>query len=306
MRDSFVSSLTSLIEAREDVMLLTADLGFGIFNDIRERFPDHFINVGVAEQNMIGVASGLALDGWCVFAYSIGNFATLRCLEQIRNDAAYHEANVNIVASGGGFTYGALGMSHHATEDLSILRALPGVEVVAPCDAYESHHATLQLADRPGVGYLRIEKDIPFNTEDCADKFKIGKARTIREGSDLTIISSGGIMSEALAAADSLEETGMSVRVISMHTLAPLDVAAIEAAAENTSAIVTVEENTVSGGLGGAVAEVVAECKFSCRFKRIGMQQTYSSIVGDQKYLRAHYGMDAARIHTQATDLMAL
>ena len=142
MRDRFVDTLIELAAENDRVMLVTADLGFGIFNTFIDRFPKRFLNVGVAEQSMIGVSTGLAMSGWTVFAYSIGNFSTLRCLEQIRNDAAYHAANVNIVCSGGGFTYGNLGMSHHATEDLAIMRALPGVQVLAPCDDFETGHAT--------------------------------------------------------------------------------------------------------------------------------------------------------------------
>ena len=227
MRDSFINALTQLLEQDEHTILLTADLGFGIFNDIAERFPTRFVNVGVAEQNMIGVATGLALDGWTVFAYSLGNFPTIRCLEQIRNDAAYHEANVNIICSGGGFTYGALGMSHHATEDLSLMRALPGVTVVAPCDAYESYEATKALAKTPGVGYLRIEKEVAHDTKESGGAFEIGKARTLRQGNDITLIAIGGLVGEALKTAKYLEKENVSARVLSLHTLSPLDHQAI-------------------------------------------------------------------------------
>lgn len=304
MRDSFIRSLTQLLDTRDDVMVLSADLGFGIFDDIRARHSNRFINVGVAEQNMIGVATGLGLDGWTVFAYSIGNFPTLRCLEQIRNDAAYHEVNVTIVASGGGFTYGALGMSHHATEDLSIMRALPGVAVVAPCDAYESGQATLQLADRPGVGYLRIEKNVPFDTTDMATPFEIGKARTLRAGQDIVLFASGGIVAEALASADTLAADGVSVRVVSVHTLSPLDAELIAAGVGATRAVMTIEENTVSGGLGGAVAEVMADHGLARPFRRIGMQNAYSAVVGDQDYLRDYYALNAAAIVPQARALL--
>ncbi len=304
MRDNFVDTLTSLMAEDERVILLTADLGFKIFDDLIERFPSRFINVGVAEQNMIGVATGLGLEGWTVFAYSIANFSTLRCLEQIRNDAAYHEVNVNIVASGGGFTYGSLGMSHHATEDLSIVRSLPGVTVVAPADGWESAEATRALSQRPGVGYLRIEKNVPINTRLAGEVFQIGKARVIRHGTDLTLVASGGIIAEALAAADALLQDGVTVRVISMHTLTPIDCAEIVKAAKDTKAILTIEENTISGGLGGAVAEVLAESGLGVRFKRIGMQNTYSAVVGDQEYLRNFYRLDAPAIRETALALL--
>ena len=289
MRDNFINALISLMETDEKVILLTADLGFKIFDTIIERYPSRFINVGVAEQNMIGVATGLGLEGWTVFAYSIANFSTLRCLEQIRNDAAYHEVNVNVVASGGGFTYGSLGMSHHATEDLSILRGLPGVTVVAPADGWEFGQATRALARNPGVGYLRIEKDVPIRTVREGETFRLGKARTLRDGNDVTLITTGGILTEALAAADELCKDKISARVVSMHTLSPIDADAVRGAARETRAIFTIEENTVNGGLGGAVAEVIAESGIAVTFRRIGMPHVYSSVVGDQDYLRRYY-----------------
>lgn len=304
MRDGFVAAVTDLMEEDENVILLTADLGFGIFNDLTTRFPDRFVNVGVAEQNMMGIATGLGLEGWTVFAYSIGNFPTLRCLEQVRNDAAYHEVNVNIVASGGGFTYGALGMSHHATEDLSIMRALPGVTAVAPCDAFESRAATRALSRSAGVGYLRIEKGVPYSTEADGGAFEIGKARTIRSGSDLCIVASGGVVGEALKAADILSGESVSCSVVSMHTLSPLDETLVAQAASRHRALVTLEENTIYGGLGGAVAEVIAERGAAVRFMRIGLPGAYSSIVGDQDYLRDKYGISAQAVIDAAKALL--
>lgn len=303
MRDRFIQSLTSLFETRDDVILITADLGFGIFNDIRARFADRFVNVGVAEQNMMGVASGLGLEGWTVFAYSIGNFATLRNLEQVRNDAAYHNLNVNIVASGGGFTYGALGMSHHATEDLSILRVLPGVEVVVPCDAYESQMATLQLADRPGVGYLRIEKDVPYDTQEIGGSFTVGKWRVAKKGSDITCFASGSILNEALVAAEKLEGVGISMEVISAHTLSPGNAQCIHQSIDKHAKIITLEENTIAGGLGGYVAEVVAEYGKAISFCRIGMQERYSTVVGEQNFLRTHYNLDAKSVEHKVLEM---
>ena len=159
MRDAFVKKLTELAREDSDIMFLTGDLGFGVFDDFEKEFPTQYLNVGVAEQNMTGIAAGLGLEGKKVFTYSIANFSTLRCLEQIRNDAAYHEVNLTVVSSGGGFTYGALGMSHHATEDLAIMRALPDVTVLAPSPTWEAYHATKAITETSGVGYLRIEKE---------------------------------------------------------------------------------------------------------------------------------------------------
>jgi len=304
MRDSFVAQLLEMAEQDDRLILLTGDLGFGIFDEFTKRFPKQFLNVGVSEQNMIGVATGLALEGWTVFSYSIGNFGMLRCLEQIRNDAAYHDVNVTVVTSGGGFTYGGLGMSHHATEDISILRALPGVTVVVPCDAYESRHATRELASLSGVGYLRIEKNTPLSTEMTGGEFNVGKARRIREGKDVSLICTGGITNEAMLAADQLEKVGYSVRVVSMHTVKPIDSDEVRDCLENTGGIVTIEENNIVGGLGGAVAEVIAEVGSNGFFKRMGMHDVYSSVVGSQEYLREYYKMDAPAIYKTALGLI--
>ena len=297
MRDAFKKALTELIESDEKVVLITGDLGFGVFEDIQERFPKQFLNVGVAEQNMTAIAAGMALEGFTVFTYSIGNFPTFRCLEQIRNDASYHDANINIVCTGGGFSYGALGMSHHATEDLSVMRAIPGVTSVIPSSAWESYEATKAIASTPGVGYLRIEKT-KSDEVTSDDTFEIGKARRLREGNHLTILASGGIANEALKAADEIKnEKGLECRVVSMHSLKPIDKEEILSACTETGGIITLEENNIIGGLGGAVSEVcMEEGTFPKKFKRIGMDDCFTSVVGSQAYLREYYQMDSGAI----------
>src|SRR5690348_1286488 len=179
--------LTELAAADPRIVLITGDLGFGVLDDFERKFPRQFLNAGVAEQNMTAVATGLALEGHIVFTYSIGNFPTLRCLEQLRNDACYHEANVKVVSIGGGFSYGQLGMSHHATEDLSILRALPGITVCAPGSAYEAECLVEALVARPGPSYLRLERGSPDFKDDPRVACELGKARMIRDGAACTI-----------------------------------------------------------------------------------------------------------------------
>jgi len=306
MRDAFVNQLTVLAENDQDVMFITGDLGFGVFDKFAERFPKQYLNVGVAEQNMTSVAAGLALEGKKVFTYSIANFVTLRCLEQIRNDAAYHDANITIVASGGGFTYGSLGMSHHATEDLSILRALPNVIAVAPCTAWETTYATEQLCYTSGVGYLRIEKGGDKNPPADGSAYQLGKAIKVREGGDITLITIGGILSEVKKAAEQLAEQGISARVVSMHTIKPIDRVAITSAVVDTGAIVTVEEHSIVGGLGGAVAEVLMTENLHAVCGLIGMQDQYSTVVGDQQYLRGYYQLDAPAIVAKARSVVDL
>jgi len=293
MRDAFVRKLTELASSDDSIFFITADLGFGVFDEYATRFPNQYLNVGVAEQNMTGIGTGLCLEGRKVFTYSIANFATLRCLEQIRNDAAYHDVNLTVVASGGGFSYGALGVSHHATEDLAIMRALPNVSVVAPCSAWEAYHATGALTENTGVGYLRLEKggiqEAPF--EDC--KFQLGKAIEYKDGEHVAIITTGGIIEECLEAAHKLDSFGISTRVISMHSVKPIDEEVVLQAARECGSIVTVEEHNRFGGLTGAVAEVIAKSGFNCKFDGVTLDDIYSSEVGDQKYLRSRYGLDA-------------
>lgn len=297
MRNAFVKRLLELAESNDRVMLLTGDLGFGVFEEFSERFPKQFLNVGVAEQNLTGIATGLALEGRIPFTYSLANFPTLRCLEQIRNDACYHDANVKIVCMGGGFSYGALGVSHHATEDLSILRALPNITIVAPGDDWEAAEATSALVKTPGTCYLRIDKTSAGLTNQPDEVFKLGQSRQLREGHDITLISTGGILNEALKSASILETQGIQCRVISLHTLKPLDEKAIFDAAQNTGGIITIEEQTILGGLGGAIAELCLENNIiPAIFHRIGLKNCFSSIVGSQDYLRKQYQMNANHI----------
>jgi transketolase len=306
MRDAFVQKLELLAENDKDTVLITGDLGFGMFDNFREKFPQQFINVGVAEQNMIGIATGLALEGKKVFVYSIANFATLRCLEQIRNDAAYHRVNITIVASGGGFTYGALGMSHHATEDIAILRALPDITVVVPSTAWEAGCATQMCYSINSVCYLRIEKggnkEPPFNQA----IFNIGKAIKLREGKDITFISCGGIISEVEKAAFILEDQGVESRILSMHTIKPIDRDAITKAVQDTGCILTIEEHNAMGGLGSAVSEVLMIDNLHAVCGQICLQDEYSSIVGNQKYLRNYYKLDSDSIVCRALDLLLI
>ena len=283
-----------LADRDPDFIVLTGDLGFGVFESFQIKFPKQFFNIGIAEQNMIGIASGLALEGKKIFVYSIGNFPTMRCLEQIRNDACYHELNINIVCQGGGFTYGSLGMSHHATEDLAIMRALPGITVVAPLNGMQAKSAVFHLYDTLSVGYLRLEKEeknIPISN--MFQNFQLSRAEVLREGSDLAIIGCGSILNEALIAANELENHGISCKILNMHTIKPIDKEAIIEIAQRNNLIITLEEHNIIGGLGSAVCEIIAEHELSVKVKRMGLNDCYSNIVGDQCYLRNIYRLNA-------------
>lgn len=305
MRDAFIARLTAHAERDPRVTLVTGDLGFGVLTSFAQRFPRQFFNAGVAEQNMTGLATGLAMEGRVVFTYSIANFSTLRCLEQIRNDAAYHGANVKVVAVGGGFSYGALGISHHATEDIAVLRAMPDVTVVCPGDDWEAAEVTSAIIARPGTAYLRLDRSSASAAEG-AEPFVLGEARRMRDGSALTLVSTGGILGAVLAASDRLVAAGYDCRVLSLHTIKPLDRAALVAAARETGGIVTVEEHTLDGGLGGAVAEALLDAGVPPRrFARVGLRSGFSSVVGSQDYLRTYYEIDTDAIVRTASALLA-
>jgi transketolase len=305
MRNAFIHGLMEAAASDPRVTLVTGDLGFGVLDEFEKKFPQQYLNAGVAEQNMTAVATGMALEGRIVFTYSIGNFPTLRCLEQLRNDTFYHEASVKVVSVGGGFSYGQLGMSHHATEDLSIMRALPGVTVCAPGSAYETAVLVRALIARPGPAYLRLERGSAEFKDAAPPVCDLGRARLLREGSDCTLIAAGGIVAETMAAATLLAARGIECRVLSMHTLKPFDSAAVLSAATETGAIVTVEEHTVFGGLGGAVAEVCLEsAQRPRRFKRLGIPDRYTSVVGDQDYLRRQVGIDRESIAVAVVSLL--
>jgi len=296
MRNAFMKSVFALAESNPRFILITGDLGFGAFDEYAEKYPKQFLNAGVAEQNMTSLAAGMALEGWTVFTYSIGNFSTFRCLEQIRNDVCYHDLNVTVVTMGGGFSYGALGMSHHATEDLAAMRTMPNMVIASPCDKWEAEQATLALANNQGPGYLRLDKSGPDLAGD-AGQFELGKARVVRDGGDISLLVTGGILEEALLAAEQLEKHDISCRIVNMHTIQPLDGNAIRNAVNETGGLCVIEEHSVSGGLAGAVSEYCMEQGLKPkRFARVGLRDGFSSVVGDQNYLRNYYGLDSQAI----------
>lgn len=303
MRDTFVTTLMGLARRDPNLHLITGDLGFGVLRPYWEEFPDQFTNAGIAEQNMTSFAAGMALEGKTVFTYSIGNFPTIRALEQIRNDCAYHEANVKIVCVGGGFVYGSLGMSHHATEDLAVMRALPNVTVVAPADPNQARNATESIYAKPGTCYLRLGRGGEPRLPEAP--FALGKAVPVVDGGDIALLFTGAIADEVLEARELLATAGVDAAVVSFPTVKPLDADAIAELAARFTVLVTVEEHNVVGGFGGAVAEVLAELPVPrARLVRIGLEDQYSSIVGSQKYLRDIYGMSAGKIAERVREVL--
>ena len=301
MRDTFVSTLIEEAKNNKNIELITGDLGFGVLKPYFEQLPNQFTNAGIAEQSMTGIAAGMALCGKTVFTYSIGNFPTLRCIEQIRNDCAYHHVNVKIVCVGGGFAYGSLGMSHQATEDIAIMRALPEVTVVCPGDLVEAAEATKAIANMPGTVYLRLGRGGEKRVHNKIDNFQIGKAIKIQDakedcGKKIALFSTGAILDEATEAVKMLEEAGIGVEEYSFHTVKPIDKDVILDCASRYDYIVTVEEHNIIGGFASAVSEVLSDSDEKARLIKIGLNDEYCSKVGNQKYLRNEYGMTAEKI----------
>ncbi len=301
MRDTFVETLIELAEKDKNIELVTGDLGFGVLKPFWETVPDQFTDAGIAEQNMTTMAAGMALEGKTVFTYSIGNFPTLRCLEQIRNDCAYHKANVKIVCVGGGLVYGSLGMSHHATEDLAVLRALPDVVIMAPGDKKEAEAAVRAIAAYPGTCYLRLGRGGERQIHESLPDFQIGKAILIQDDRketrhNIAVFSTGAILDVVCDACKALEEKEIGVVQYSFPTVKPIDKETILRCTESAEAVFTIEEHNITGGFGSAVAEVMAERGTGIPLHRIGMNDEYCTEVGSQEYLREEYGLSSEKI----------
>jgi transketolase len=298
MRNTFVKSLCSLARADGDVLLLSGDLGFGVLNVFWDEFPGRFFNAGIAEQGMTGLAAGLALSGKTVFTYSIGNFPTIRCLEQIRNDCAYHGANVKIVSVGAGFAYGPLGMSHHATEDIAFMRGLPGITIFSPADPAETERCTRLMYETEGTCYMRLGRGGESRIHDGALNFSLGEVLRVSHrigrpsGRKIAFFTTGSIVSEVLAASEVLHGSGSTVSVYTCPSLKPLDQGKVLYCASRYDIIATVEEHGTIGGLGSAIAEILAGRNGRrASLVRIGIDDTYATKVGSQEYLRREYGL---------------
>lgn len=275
-------ALCELGAEHPEVAALTADLGkstkIGMFG---KQFPERFFNVGIAEQNMFGVAAGMAKNGLVPFASTFAVFASLRSLDQIHADICYMNVPVKIIATHAGTSFGQAGSTHHALEDMACMRTMVHMNVICPCDGIETYHAVKAAYDIPGPVYIRInrgfDQKVYEKMEDC--KFELGKAIQLREGTDLTIIACGSCVYQAEQAAQMVEaDAGIKCRVLNMHTIKPIDKEAIMKAVGDTRRIITVEDHSVVGGLGSAVAEVVVEGGKACAFKMLGHQDSFSTI----------------------------
>ena len=295
MRNSVINELFQAAKEDSEIILLVGDLGFGVVTEFSEKLPSQFINVGVAEQNLTGVATGLSLLGKKTITYSIGNFNTLRCLEQIRNDSLYHETNLTIISVGGGFSYGQLGFSHHATEDYGILRTLPGITIFTPGSKKEAIECLNKSLKIDNVCYMRIDKS------DFRDDFEISnisKPRELIEGDEFLIVGVGGVIEEGIQAVEYLKENlDISVGIVSLPQLKPLDEEYLFKIISKYKKILTIEEHNLVNGLSTIVKEVCFNNSFLPEtYFNLGINDVLSSKVGDQKYLRSCFGLDSNNI----------
>ncbi len=277
-------------------MLLTGDIGFTVFEEFRKMLPNQFINVGVAEANMIGLATGLSLSGKIPFVYSIAPFVTLRPLEQIKLDVSLHRANVKIVGSGAGLSYSNAGPTHHAVEDIALMRTMLHMTILCPADPAEASWATKQAVIRKGPFYLRLGKKGEPRIHTNKQTFTLGKGIVLREGKHVAILATGTSVIHALLAAKLLEKKNMSATVVSMHTIKPLDVLLVKQLAKSHRYIVTVEEHFMHGGLGSAVAEVLSGEEVVTKLLRMGIPDQFITEAGSHDHHRKRLSIDAIGI----------
>lgn len=297
MRSAFVKKLSELAGKNSNIYLLTADTGFRVFDDYKKAFPKRYLNVGICEAGMIGLAAGLALSGKIVFVYAIATFVTMRCFEQIRNDLCYQRLPVILIGVGQGLTYGGAGATHHSIEDIAIMNCLPNMTVICPGDPFEVSMAVKKAIGLKGPCYIRLGKSgetrlhkRPF------PEFAIGKGISIRQGKDIAIFATGNMLETAVNVHELLKERGVKAEVISVHTIKPLDVGLIARKARHCRMLVTIEEHSIVGGLGSCVSGVITEKGLCVKLKRFAVEDRYLSMAGGHDYLRKHFGLTAEQI----------
>lgn len=291
MRNTFINTLCSLASTHEDVFLLCGDLGYSVLEPFAKAYPERFLNVGVSEQNMTQVAAGLAREGYNVFTYSIGNFPTLRCMEQIRYDVCYHEANVKVVAVGAGYAYGPQGVSHHTTEDIAMLRAIPNMTVCAPADPVEARAAAEFMVSHRGPGYVRINKagESAVHPSDTPLAMTPGEFIRVRAGRQVAVLVTGAILGNII---NEVQEAGYDYSVYSVPFIGKYSSCAIAELASAYDALITVEEHQLNGGFGSSVVEALSDLYNSGaisrmpKVRRIGIPNRFIGVSGSQEYLR--------------------
>jgi transketolase len=300
MRGAFANTLTELADRDPRVMLLTGDLGYMALEPFAERHPDRFVNVGVAEQNMVGIATGLAEAGFVPFVYSIVTFATLRPFEFVRNGPVLHQLPVRVVGIGGGFEYGHAGPTHHGTEDVGVMRTLPGMTVIAPADHRQARAAIEETWDLPGPIYYRLGKDDKTVVTGLNGRFTLGRAEMIRDGGDMLLVAMGAVATEAVTAANHLAARGVEAGVMIVASISPPPVEDLAAAAGGVPLVVTVEAHSVAGGVGSLVAETIADRGIGCRLVRCGVRSAPDGRSGSTDYYHRVHGLNGAAVAESA------
>ena len=299
-RKAFTETILELAREDKDIIVLTSDArGSVTLNDFAAELPGQFVELGIAEQNMVGTAAGVALSGLKPFVCGPACFLSARSFEQVKVDMAYSNTNVKAIGVSGGVSYGSLGTSHHSVQDIAMMRATAGITIILPCDARQTREMTRRLADFKGPVYVRMGRggvEDVYETDEVP--FEIGSANTVHEGGDITIIGCGETVRVALDAAIALEKQGVSARVLDMHTLKPLDEGAIIKAAKETGKIITIEEHCVNGGLGGAVAEVLSQ-NIPVPLKILGIPDE-QTVTGESAEVFKHYGLTAENVANTA------
>jgi len=305
VRATFARILSELAAKDERVVLLTGDLGFTVLEPFRDKFPKRFFNVGVAEQNMVGVATGMAEAGMVPFCYSIGTFASLRPFEFFRNGPVLHNLPVRVIGLGAGFEYGPAGPTHYSLEDIGIMRTQPGLTVIAPADFEQAGAALLASWDVPGPVYYRIGKDEKATMPGLNGQFELGRAQTVRKGDDLLIFSCGPISLEVAEAADDLAKDGIAATVVVVSSISPVPESDLVESLSRHRVALTVETHSVTGGLGSLVAEVIADHGIGTRLVRLGVRAGSKGRSGSPAHMHARHGLDKAGIVKAARSLLA-
>ena len=307
MRENCLKQVFELAKTDERVVFVGSDLGVGVLADFKKEIPSRFFMEGVSEQNLVGLSAGLAMEGRVVYLNTIATFLSRRCYEQVAVDLCMHNVNVRLIANGGGVVYAPLGPTHLAIEDIAIMRALPNMTIVAPADAPEMIRFMQVSVDYPGPIYIRVAKGHdPVVTSGITGPFVIGEAVPMREGEEVLLATTGVGLQVCLAAAEKLATHDVKAAVLHFPTIKPLDVASLHSFSERAAAILAVEEHTIVGGFGGAIAESLAESDLlaSRKFKRIGLPDAFPSIYGDQNGILKKYGVSADAIVDNALSLL--
>lgn len=296
MRTAFLQKLITLMYKHEDVVTLTADMGFSVFEDVQKQFPKRFINTGVTEQSSIGIAAGFALSGYKVFFYAQAPFATMRCFEQIRLDIAYNHLNVKIVGAASGFSLNQLGVSHFALEDVALMRLLPNMTIFTPGDPIEAAWATIKAYEINGPAYIRITKSGSPIIHKEFKRVKLGKGIKMNDGDGFSLFVSGSLLPLGKEIIEYFGKVGKKGSLISIVTIKPIDKNLILKEAKRTKKIFTLEEHSIIGGLGSTVAEILAESGINAQLLRLGAPDKFTGITGSQSYLLQYNGLSKEKI----------